>query len=173
MGLESIMIPASLAGCVCSKYPDNLPTCDGPYGLKEQGKKVRLVPKAGEQAWALVLDGCVFQDSQIKCDGALIWSNKSRTVVCLVELKGAGDIAHAFAQLAFVWHKRPAFHQLLADLERQGGVKPVVKAFVVTNGLLSRPEKERLEKHHGVRVQEVLHCEASTPIPDLRSRILN
>lgn len=66
-----------------------------------------------------------------------------------------------------------AFHQLLADLEHQGGVKPVVKAFVVTNGLLSRPEKERLEKHHGVRVQEVLHCEASTPIPDLRSRILN
>ena len=66
-------------------------------------------------------------------------------MVCLVQLKGASDIAHAFAQLAFV----------------------------VTNGLLSRPEKERLEKHHGMRVQEVLHCEASTPIPDLRSRILN
>jgi hypothetical protein len=63
-------------------------------------------------------------------------------VVCLVELKGAGDIAHAFAQLAFVWHKRPAFHQLLADLERQGGVKPVVKAFVVTN---SRPSQPYLE----------------------------
>jgi hypothetical protein len=41
-------------------------------------------------------------------------------------------------------------------------------AFIVTNGMLSKPEREKLEDRYGLRVNEVLKSEPTSKIPDLR-----
>lgn len=134
----------------------------------EQGKKIRLTPKGKEQVISIVLDGCVFTDNKQKCDGLFLFIAKNRKVAVLIELKGAGDIPHAFEQLAYVRSNRHEYAVFLERLNERPGPKAIEKAFIVSNGLLSKPEKERLEKQHGMRVGAVLHCEAATPIPELR-----
>lgn len=47
--------------------------CDGALILEENGIKVRLVPKHGEEAKALVLDGCVCNDNNPRCDGMFLF----------------------------------------------------------------------------------------------------
>lgn len=65
-------------------------------------------------------------------------------------------------------HHRAEYRQLVTGLEEETRGRVAEKAVVVTNGLLSKPEQERLENHHGIRVMAVLHCEASSPIPEMR-----
>ena len=154
--------------CVCQKMGNTQAQCLGELTLGEQGKQIRLTPKAGERAVAVVLDGCVLRDNQPKCDGLFLWQGNQRHAAVLVELKGAGDIPHAFEQLAYVKHHRAEYRQLVARLEEETRVRVAEKAVVVTNGLLSKPEQERLENHHGIRVMAVIHCEASSPIPEMR-----
>ncbi|MGM0700851.1 MAG: hypothetical protein ACQEUG_00440 [Pseudomonadota bacterium] len=155
-------------GCVCRKMGNAQALCQGELTLGEQGKQVRLTPKAGEWTVAVVLDGCVLHDNQSKCDGLFLWQGNQRHAAVLVELKGAGDIPHAFEQLAYVKRHRAEYRQLVNRLEEEVRGRVAEKAVVVTNGLLSKPEQERLENHHGIRVMAVLHCEASSPIPELR-----
>jgi hypothetical protein len=89
-------------------------------------------------------------------------------VAILIELKGAGSLPHVFEQLVYVRKKRPEYQHLLASLNQMPGPKTLEKAVIVSNGMLTKPEKEALEKQHDIRVSEVLYCEATTPIPDLR-----
>ncbi len=154
--------------CVCRTYCNTLDLCDGETCFAEQGKKVKLVPRAGEEVVAVVLDGCVFTDNRPKCDGLFLWAGGNRKAAILVELKGAGALPHAFEQLAYVKKNRPEYRQLLDSLNRLPGSRAVEKAFIVSNGMLSKPKKETLENRFGIRVAEVLHCEAATPVPDLR-----
>jgi hypothetical protein len=44
----------------------------------------------------------------------------------------------------------------------------IERAFIVSNGFLTKPEKEKLENQHRIRVEAILHCEGATPVPDLR-----
>lgn len=88
----------------------------------------------------------------------------------LVEIKGAGDIRKAFRQLSDT-SKRTEYNEIIKRL-RKIDSRPVVPRFaVVSNGMLSKPELERLEKHYQIRVKKILYCEATTPIPDLKSLI--
>jgi hypothetical protein len=41
----------------------------------------------------------------------------------------------------------------------------------VSNGMLSKPERERLENQHGIRVNEILYSEPSSKVPDVREWI--
>lgn len=162
---------APYAHCACQKVGNTHATCLQDQGFSEQGKKVRLTPKPHEQVVCLVLDGCVLTDNKPKCDGLFLFVAKNRKVAALVELKGAGDIPHAFEQLAYVRQYRPEYQQLLRQFNQAQGPKAIEKAFIVSNGLLSKPQKEKLEMQHGIRVEAVLHCEAATPVPDLRKLI--
>lgn len=75
---------------VCRKMGNTQAQCLGELTLGEQGKQIRLSPKAGERAVAIVLDGCVLRDNQPKCDGLFLWQGNQRHAAVLVELKGAG-----------------------------------------------------------------------------------
>lgn len=141
--------------------------CQSDLTLEEQGKKLCLTLRTHEEAKALVLDGCVFTDNNTKCDAMYLFKAPGKKVVALVELKGAGDIPHAFEQLAYTRHRR-AYAELKQKLDASGPGKLVERAFVVSNGMLSKPEHERLEKLHGIRVSAVLYSEPSSKVPDLR-----
>jgi len=147
---------------------DTHPICLSEYGFSEEGKKVKLCPKSGEKVMAIVLDGCVFTDNKPKCDGLFLFAASNRKAAVLVELKGAGDIPRAFEQLAYVRTERLEYRDLLNRLNQLPGPKATEKAFIVSNGLLTKPQKENLENQYCIRVESVLHCEASTPVPDLR-----
>lgn len=139
--------------------------------LEEEGKKVRLTLRTGEEAKALVLDGCVFTDNATKCDAMYLFKGHSKKVAALVELKGASDIAHAFTQLAYTRKHHPEYQRLKETLDNSGSGTSMEKAFIVSNGMLSKPERERLENQHGIRVNEILYSEPSSKVPDVREWI--
>ncbi len=157
--------------CACEHMPNTQSLCADSLTFREEGKQVRLVPRRGEQATAVVLDGCVFQDDHLKCDGLFLWRGRNRKAAVLVELKGANHIAHAFEQLAYVRRKRPEYQALLAILEGVPGGVPMQVAIIISNGMLSRPEHERLENACGIRVRAVLYCEPTSVIPDVREHL--
>ena len=153
--------------CVCKRMANEHGLCGGELTLSERGKKVRLIPRQGEQAKAIVIDGCVLQDNALKCDGLFLLLGHGRMAVLLVELKGT-DVRHAFEQLQYVRRHRPEYSQLIAQLRARGQGNPIEKAFVVSNRIVPKPEHERLENQIGIRVTAILHSEAASPIPDLR-----
>jgi len=144
--------------------------CDGELSFAENGKKVRLTLKrSDEEAKALVLDGCLFNDQSLKCDGLFLYRNRHTQAALLIELKGSADIPHAVEQLAYVRQHRPAYRRLVERMNADGVGRVMEKAFIVSNGRISKPALERLERHHGIRVTAVLHSEATTPVPELRT----
>lgn len=157
--------------CACGRMANTHSLCAGELVFREAGKQVRLDPRRDERAIAVVLDGCVFQDDRLKCDGLFLWRGRNKKAAVLVELKGAHHIAHAFEQLAYVQRERSEYHKLLATLEAlPGGVSQQV-AIIVSNGMLTRPEHERLENTYGIRVRAVVHCEPTSTIPDVRENL--
>ena len=154
--------------CECRRMGNTYPVCQSDLMLEEEGKKVRLTLRAGEEAKALVLDGCVFTDNDTKCDAMYLFKGNSRKVVTLVELKGVSDIAHAFTQLAYTRKHRPEDQRLKEALDYSGPGVAMERAFIVSNGMLSKPERERLENQCGIRVNEILYSEPSSKVPDLR-----
>lgn len=154
--------------CVCRRMGNAHALCADERTFTEEGKKARLVPRQGEQAVAIVLDGCVLQDNQPKCDGLFLWQGRQRKAAILVELKGAHHIPRAFEQLAYVRQRRQEYRELMATLDAEPGGAIAEKAIIVSNGVLTKPEHERLEHQHGIRVRAVVYCEASSPIPDIR-----
>lgn len=171
-GIENMIDTSPFQRCECRRMGNKHPVCRSELSLEEQGKKVTLSLRANEEAKALVLDGCVFQDSNIKCDALYLFKSHNRKVAALVELKGAGDIPHAFEQLAYTRSQRQEYHQLRQQLDDSAPGQLIEKAFIVTNGMLPKPEREKLENHHGIRVNEVLHSEPSKKVPDLRTYIM-
>lgn len=142
------------------------PLCDGQYGFEENGKRVSCIPKNGEYVTAIQIDGCLITDNNLKCDGAFIWQASNKAALLLVELKGAGDIAHAFTQLAYVKNHRTEYQ----DIKTAINVPQLLeKAFIVSNGTMSKPVKERLENANNIRVASIIHSEATKAVPDLRA----
>lgn len=151
--------------CTCKKMGLNPPLCSGLHAFEENGKRVFCTPKQGETVTAIQLDGCVLTDNNLKCDGVFVWQARNKAAVLLVELKGAGDIAHAFEQLAFVKNNRREYRQLKNCIDAP---QILEKAFVVSSGAMSKPEKEKLEDAYNLRVAAVIHTEATKAVPDLR-----
>ena len=169
---KSVMNLGRFESCRCRKLANKHALCDGDQGFAEQGKAVRFNTKQGESVAAIVMDGCIFQDNKPKCDGLFLWAGNSRKAAALVELKGAGDLDHAFAQLAFVKNTRPEYREILAQFNAQQPKGTALeKCFLISNGRLSKTKIEKLENNHGIRVHQILHSEATTPIPDLRKLI--
>lgn len=154
--------------CECLRMGNRHSVCQSELSLEEQGKKVTLSPRRGEEAKAIVLDGCVFTDNDTKCDALYLFKGTGKKVAALVELKGAGDIVHAYEQLAYTRKHREEYQHLKQKLEQSGAGQVKEMAFIVTNGMLSKPTREKLENEHGIRVSEVLKSEATSRVPDLR-----
>lgn len=154
--------------CECQRMGNVYPVCQTELLLEENGKKVCLSLRANEQAKALALDGCVFTDNLTKCDAMYLFKGHNKKVVALVELKGSRDIHHAFKQLAYTRSRRPEYTALKQRLADVSPGQLLEKAFIISNGMLSKLERERLEKAHGIRVSAVLHSESTSRVPDLR-----
>jgi len=155
--------------CVCKKMGNTFSLCDRELTFIEKGKKIRLIPRKDEEAIALVLDGCVFEDNEPKCDGLFLWKGRSRKCAILVELKGAHHIDWAFEQIAYVRQKRPEYRNLIEAFKTSEGPGMVIqKAVIVSNGMKDTNAWEKLENQHGFRACAVLQCEATTPVRDVR-----
>jgi hypothetical protein len=42
-----------------------------------------FIAKAGEKAKAIVLDGCVFTDNELRCEGLFLWQGRSTHTACI------------------------------------------------------------------------------------------
>lgn len=155
--------------CVCRRMGNAHGLCEAELTFSEKGKKVRLSIRPSEEVKAVVLDDCVFRDNKLKCDGLFLYRSDTKKAALLVELKGAGDIPHAFAQLAYVRKSRPEYRDLVDKLRQTDGPGQVIeKAFIVSSGQLSRPRIETLENQYDIRISALLHSKAISSIPDLR-----
>jgi len=154
--------------CECLRMDNQYPVCQSALSLEEKGKKVTLSLRRGEEAKAMVMDGCVLTDNHTKCDALYLFKGHGKKVAALVELKGASDIAHAFEQLAYTRKNRLEYQHLKHNLEQSGPGQLKEMAFIVTNGMLPKPAREKLENQHGIRVNAILGSEATRKVPDLR-----
>jgi hypothetical protein len=139
--------------------------------FEENGKKIRLSSKSGEEGVAIVLDGCVFRDSDsAKCDGLFLWKRaSSKKCAILVELKGVHHIEHAFGQIAYVRGNRPEYRKIVDAFKSDPGTSTVLeKAVIVSNGMIGGRELEKYEKQYGIRVRAVLDSDATTRMTDVR-----
>lgn len=167
-GRESMIDTSPYQHCECLRMANCHDVCNGELTLEEKGKKVTLSVRANEEAKAVVLDGCVLSDNDLKCDALFLFKGNNRKVAALVELKGAGDIQHAYEQLAYTRHNRVEYQHLKQQLDHSGPGQLQEMAFIVTNGMLSKPKRQRLEELYNVRVKEILKSEPTSKIPDVR-----
>lgn len=155
--------------CVCKRFGNTLRQCLNEHTVTEQGKSVRLVPRGGEELLAVILDGCVITDKNIRCDALFLYRKKIKYSF-LIEIKGAGDIPKAFEQLSYT-RSRDEYRYIIKRFHDLDNRKVLEKFAIVSNGMLSKPEMERLENEYKIRVKKILYCEATTPIPDLKDLI--
>ncbi len=154
--------------CVCKQFNNDQRTCVNAYTIREQGKTVKLTPSVGEQVMAIVLDGCVIHDNRPRADALFLYKSGTRKYSFLVEIKGGADIVRAFEQLRYTRDDRLEYQKILALFRQMENGKIVERFVIVSNAQLSRVESEKLENAHNIRVRKILHCEATTPVPDLR-----
>ena len=168
-------VTARAEECTCQRMRGRQPSplCKGQYTFQEEGKQVRFSPRQQEDTRAIALDGCFFGDEEKRCDGLFIWrqTGGGRKVAALVELKGAGDIPRAFEQLAYVRHNRPEYRELVDSVNEEPGQRAIEMAVIVTNGQITKPERESLEAQYGIRVRVEMHSMPSSPVPDLRNNL--
>lgn len=156
--------------CVCKRRSVPHSLCNGVLEFEEKGKKIKLVPRNGEEAKAVVIDGCVCNDNNKKCDGIFLLRSNNKNYMILVELKGK-NIEHAFEQLAYVRKHRPEYTELKQlFMENQPGSLRH-EAFIVSNFVLKKVEHQKLENTYNIRVKGILHSEATKPVPDIRTRL--
>jgi hypothetical protein len=155
--------------CICQKYSNTQDECINEFTIREQGKSVKLEPKnSSEKVLAIIIDKCVIKDNNPKCDALFLYEQSSNKYSFLVELKGAGDIPKAFFQLDYTRKNRTEYKNIIEKFQVP---KQNQKYAIVSNGMLSKPELENLENQYKIRVKKILHCEATTPIPDLKEII--
>ena len=78
------------------------------------------------------------------------------------------DLEHAFEQLAYMKNQRPEYLELSNLFSEEEKYNLYEKSFIVSNHIITRPQHQKLEKTNGIRVSQILHSEATTPIPNLR-----
>ena len=153
--------------CVCQSNKNPVDLCAGILTMQEKGKSVKLTPKNGEEAIALVLDGCIIKNNRPSCDGLFLLKAPHKKWMIPVELKGT-HFYDAFQQLATTIKELPEFEKLFNIFKANEPTKVAIHAFVVSNAMINIREKEKLEKPHGIRVKNILHSIATKPIPDIR-----
>lgn len=67
--------------------------------------------------------------------------------------------------------KRKEYKDIIERFNKQDNKVAIAKFVIVSNGSFEKTKRERLEYKYGIRVGEILHSEATTPIPDLKNRI--
>jgi hypothetical protein len=154
--------------CVCTRKGHPSDSCEDSLVLQEKGKKVTIRPRQRESAKLVVLDGCVFKDNLPKCDGIFFLEKGNKAYMILVELKG-GDIDHAFEQIRYTKEQRKEYKSLRNRFNQNRTGRILESAFVISNHRIDRVSHQKFEKTYGVRVKAVLHSEATTPLPDLRT----
>jgi len=155
--------------CICTQYNSYPDECMNQYQIMEKGKSVKLVPKNNsEKSIVIILDKCIINDNNTKCDALFLYNSINKKVSFLTELKGAGDIEHAFEQLSYTKNFRDEYKNIIDKWDSIDTKTTTQKYIIVTNGIINSNEKERLENLHNIRVSQILHSEASTPVPDLR-----
>jgi len=158
--------------CICKKMGNIRKECRNEYTVSEQSKSIKLERKnARESVLAIIIDGCIIKDNEPKCDALFLYEKETGKYSFLVELKGAGDIEKAFRQLSYTRDNRNEYKNIIERFKSLDNKKVNQKFVIVSNGMLSKPKLETLEKANKIRVKEVLHCEATTPIPDLKELI--
>ena len=153
--------------CVCRRKGVPNVLCEDNLILEEKGIKVRLSLRTGEEAKALVIDQCVCQDDDLKCDGMFLYRRKSRHWMIMVELKGS-NIEHAFKQLAYMKHNRPEHNEIEQLFAAGQNGAMCHQAYIVSNCTLSTVQQQKLEHFYNIRIKKILHSEATKPIPDIR-----
>jgi len=154
------------SACTCLNRGVPSKLCDGLLSFEEKGKKVKITTKAGEEAKALVVDGCISQDGNRRCDGIFLFRRNNRHWMILVELKGS-HIDDAFTQLAYM-QKRMEYKEL-KDIFMEGERGKLHEiAFIVSNQMIPTAQKVKLEQQHGIRVKSILHSKATISPPDVR-----
>lgn len=142
--------------------------CAGILTLREKGKSVKLTPKRGEEAVALVLDGCVIKNGRSTCDGLFLLKTTHQKWILPVELKGT-HLYDAFKQLANTIKELPEFKAICTAFQANEPLKIITNSFIVSNAMLSRKEIVKLEKIHKIRVKSVLFSAATQPLEDIRT----
>lgn len=153
--------------CVCQRPGQPSDSCADRLVIQEKGKKVTLRPRTRESAKLLILDACVIKDNLPKCDALFLYEKRNQLHVVLVELKGA-DIDHAFEQISYTKENRAEYHSIKDQVLTNRNGRLMESAFVVSNHKIDRVTHQKLENRHKVRVRQVLHSEATRPMPDLR-----
>lgn len=157
--------------CKCQQFNNSNKMCVNQYTITENGKTVKLVPGKKEQSQAIILDKCIICDNEPKCDALFLYKSRRSKYSFLVELKGSTDIEKAFYQLSYTRDNRLEYGELIKKFSGIDGIKIVEKFVIVSNGMLSKPQLEKLENEYRIRVKKILYCEASTPVPDLKELI--
>lgn len=151
--------------CIANGRPHRL--CQGNLSFEEKGKKVRLSIKRGEEAKALVIDGCICNDNDSKCDGLFLYRQGIKNWMILVELKGT-DLDRAFSQLAYTRNDRVEYAEIKDLFMQDQPGRLLEAAIIVSNRIPDKNELQKLENAHALRLKACLHSEATTPIPDIR-----
>jgi len=160
--------------CICKKHNNRQDECLNEYTIREKGKTVKLkVKNNDESCCAIVIDQCVIIDNNTKCDALFLFHSMTKKVSFLTELKGAGDIPKAFRQLSYTKNKRNEYSTIIDKfgLVENSKISVNQKFIIVSNGILDKNEREKLENEYKIRVTAILHSEATTPIPNLRDYI--
>jgi len=158
--------------CMCKKYNNSQSECLNEYTISEKGKTVKLeVKHKDETCSAIVIDQCIITDNNTKCDALFLFNSVTKKVSFLTELKGAGDIPKAFRQLSYTKNGRDEYQTIINKFKLIDNKKIIEKFVIISNGILDKNEREKLENEYKIRVTAVLHSEATTPVPNLRDYI--
>jgi len=154
--------------CVCQRKGTPSTACEAILVLQEKGKKVTLRTRSGESAKLLILDACVLNNKLPKCDAVFLFEKRNKKYIILTELKGS-DINHAFEQIKYTKEYRTVYKELIELLRENEKGTPIELAFVISNHKIDRVTHQKLELTHKIRVKQILHSEATSPMPDLRN----
>ncbi len=153
--------------CICQKNNSVPKECINETTIEDSKKKVKIdLKNNSEKAIVVILDNCLITDNNTKCDALFLYQTKNRKMACLVELKGFGEIEKAFKQLYYT-KQRSEYKEIIKCFKNIDNKKVYEKAFIVTNKILNKVEKENLENEYNIRVAKILESKPEDPIPDL------
>jgi len=156
--------------CKCVQYDNNNSVCVNEFTISENGKTVKLTPETGENVEVIVIDGCIITADVPKCDALFLYHSRSKSYSILVELKGASDIPRAFEQLTKTKNSTE-YIDIYGKFCEYSNRTVYEKCFIVSNGMISKPVHEKLEKENSIRITAILHSEPCRTVPDLRDRV--
>jgi len=158
--------------CVCIRNGEPHALCSGAYGLRENGMEVCLKPHHGEDACAIVVDGCLVSDRDVnpRCDGIFLLKQPNKKWVVTVELKGS-DLYRAYEQLNFTRRRRTFYSDLIDTFRNNETTQLIEYSYIISNSIVSSAQKARMNLQFNLNVRSILKTSASEPVPDLRKEL--